>query len=91
MPLVSIVVPSYNHARYLDAAIESVLAQDHRELELIVIDDGSSDGSAALLEKYGKRFHWEVQKTKGIHCYNLKACFHCTLGEWTYIHSYQNK
>jgi len=65
LPLVSIVVPSYNHARYLDAAIESVLAQDHRELELIVIDDGSSDGSAALLEKYGKRFHWEVQTNQG--------------------------
>src|SRR5690349_6912099 len=64
-PLVSIVIPSYNHARYLAAAIESVLAQDHPRVELIVIDDGSTDGSAAVLEKYRGRFHWEVQRNQG--------------------------
>ncbi len=64
-PPVSIVIPSYNHARYLEAAIESVLAQDYAPLELIVIDDGSTDGSAALLAKYGARFRWEVQANQG--------------------------
>ena len=64
-PLVSIVIPSYNHARYLAAAIDSVLAQDYPKVELIVIDDGSTDGSAAILERYRGRFHWEAQLNCG--------------------------
>src|SRR5947207_7126779 len=64
-PLVSIVIPSYNHARYLEAAIESVLAQDYAQVELIVIDDGTTDGSAALLEKYRGRFRFEIQQNQG--------------------------
>lgn len=64
-PIISIVVPSYNHARYLSAAVESVLAQDYGKVELIVIDDGSTDGSREVLERFGKRFHWEVQANRG--------------------------
>ncbi len=64
-PLVSIVVPSYNHERYLGAAIDSILAQDYPEVELIVIDDGSTDGSPAILKSYGARFHWEIQPNRG--------------------------
>src|SRR5688572_17065204 len=64
-PLVSIVVPSYNHARYLGEAIDSILAQDYPKIELIVIDDGSTDGSPEILRGYGKRFHWELQTNQG--------------------------
>jgi glycosyltransferase involved in cell wall biosynthesis len=64
-PLVSIVVPSYNHARYLREAIDSILAQDYARLELIVIDDGSTDGSPEILRGYGTRFHWELQQNQG--------------------------
>src|SRR5687767_10352197 len=64
-PLVSIVIPSYNHARYLERAIESALAQDYPHVELIVIDDGSTDGSAALLERYRSRCRVEVQENRG--------------------------
>lgn len=64
-PLVSIVVPSYNHARYVEAAVESVLAQDYPQIELIVIDDGSTDDSAARLEKYRGRLRLEVQANQG--------------------------
>jgi len=50
-PLVSVVVPVYNHAGYVEAAIRSVFAQDVPSLEMIVIDDGSKDESAAIAER----------------------------------------
>ena len=51
-PLVTTIIPSYNHAQYVGAAIESVLAQDYPNLELIVIDDGSSDDSHEVIRRY---------------------------------------
>jgi len=48
---VAVVIPSYNHAAYVVEAIESVLAQTARDIELVVIDDGSTDGSPALIER----------------------------------------
>ena len=51
-PLVSIVVASYNHSEYLDQRIESLLAQDYQEIEIIVIDDSSTDESREVLKKY---------------------------------------
>lgn len=64
-PLVSIVIPSYNHERYLKEAIDSILAQDYPAVELIVIDDKSTDSSPAVLKSYGTRFHWEFQRNQG--------------------------
>ncbi len=48
-PSVAVVIPSYNHAAYLAEAVQSVLAQTHADLELIVVDDGSTDESLAVL------------------------------------------
>lgn len=53
--LVSIVVPVYNVAPYLHQCVESLLAQTHRRLELIFVDDGSTDGSSAILDTYRER------------------------------------
>jgi glycosyltransferase involved in cell wall biosynthesis len=50
-PLVSIVVPSYNHAPFVEASIRSVFAQTYRALEIIVVDDGSTDDSPAVVER----------------------------------------
>lgn len=52
-PLVSIVIPAYNRAWCLAEAVDSVLAQEFRDFELIVVDDGSADGTPLLLEGYG--------------------------------------
>jgi glycosyltransferase involved in cell wall biosynthesis len=55
-PKVSVCIPSYNHARYLPAAIESVLGQTYRDFEVVIVDDGSSDGSLAIAEGYAARY-----------------------------------
>lgn len=50
--VVSVVVPAYNRVRYIERTIDSVLEQSHEAVELIVTDDGSSDGTAQILECY---------------------------------------
>jgi glycosyltransferase involved in cell wall biosynthesis len=52
VPLISVVLPVYNGEQYLDEAINSILAQTFTDFELIIIDDGSTDGSLAVLQKY---------------------------------------
>ena len=64
-PLVSIVVPSYNHGRYVRAAVQSVLDQSYPCVELIVIDDGSTDESREVLAALGGGFHLESQTNAG--------------------------
>ena len=49
-PLVSVVIPSFNHARFVERALRSVFEQSYRRIELVVIDDGSHDRSPALIE-----------------------------------------
>lgn len=55
MPEVSVVMPCYNHESYICKSVESVLNQTFRDLELIIIDDGSEDRSAALITDYSRR------------------------------------
>jgi glycosyltransferase involved in cell wall biosynthesis len=62
---VSIVIPSYNHGHYVAEAIDSVLAQDYPSLELIVIDDGSTDGTREVLAKYIDRVRVVFQENVG--------------------------
>lgn len=64
-PLVSLVVPAYNAEAYLRQAIDSVLAQDYEPLELIVLDDGSTDGTREILAGYGERVRWDSHPNMG--------------------------
>ena len=64
--LISVVIPCYNDERYLAAAIDSVLAQEHRPLEVLVVDDGSTDDSAAVARRYGSPIRvLSLQSNKG--------------------------
>jgi glycosyltransferase involved in cell wall biosynthesis len=65
-PLVSVMIGVYNGAPYLGEAIDSVLAQTHEPVELIVVDDGSTDDSAAIAESYGARLRCIRQERGGM-------------------------
>ena len=55
LPSVSIVINNHNYGRYLGAAIDSALRQDYEALEVVVVDDGSTDDSRAVIRRYGDR------------------------------------
>lgn len=61
----SLVTPAYNQAQYLAETIDSVLAQDQPGVEYLVLDDGSSDSTPQVLEKYTGRVAWERQPNMG--------------------------
>jgi glycosyltransferase involved in cell wall biosynthesis len=64
-PDVSVVIPCYNAERWVGRAIDSVLAQEGVTVEVIVIDDGSTDGSVDVLRRYEDRIHWETGPNRG--------------------------
>src|SRR5713101_8372569 len=65
-PLISVVIPCYNAEAYLAQAIESALRQEAGLLEVVVIDDGSTDGSAGVARHFGGAVRYEYQANAGI-------------------------
>lgn len=69
MNKVSIIVPAYNVERYIYRAIESALGQNYTNIELVVVDDGSTDCTLEVIKEYGKkdsRLVWKTQKNQGV-------------------------
>ncbi|WP_083829471.1 glycosyltransferase family A protein [Oceanimonas sp. GK1] len=72
-PLVSVVIPCYNHAQFVQESIQSVIDQDYENIELIIIDDGSKDNSVEVIqemipacEERFKRFEFRHRPNKGL-------------------------
>jgi glycosyltransferase involved in cell wall biosynthesis len=76
----SILINNYNYADYLSACIDSALAQTYSDLEIIVVDDGSTDGSRAILAGYGDAVH-TVLKENGGQASSFNAGFAASSGD----------
>ena len=80
-PKISVVTPSFNQAGYLELTLKSVLDQGYPNLEYVVIDGGSTDGSVEIIERYAERLtYWESEPDRG-HAHALNKGFACTTGE----------
>lgn len=69
LPQISIIIPSYNKLNYLKSTLESIFAQKHPKLEVIIQDGGSTDGSIEIIRRYAKKYplilKWESKKDHG--------------------------
>jgi glycosyltransferase involved in cell wall biosynthesis len=66
MPLVSVIIPSYNHAHFVGEAIKSVLEQDYQHYEIILVDDGSTDNTREVVAQFGFKVRYIYQPNQGL-------------------------
>lgn len=80
-PKISIVTPSYNQGKFIEETINSVLGQGYRNLEYVIIDGGSKDGTLEIIKKYEKHLHYWVSEADNGHGHALNKGFAKTTGE----------
>ncbi|HYZ78540.1 MAG TPA: glycosyltransferase family 2 protein [Gaiellaceae bacterium] len=81
-PLVSIVTPSYNQAAFLEETIRSVLEQEYEPIQYVVVDDGSTDASVEIVERYAERLAWWTRQENAGQVAALNRGFERTCGEY---------
>lgn len=81
MPHVSVIIPAYNAERFIQESVDSALAQTHRDVEVIVVDDSSTDHTPARLREYGDRVH-VLRKRNGGAAAARNAGANMARGEW---------
>lgn len=64
-PLVTVITPTYNRAQFLEETIRSVLNQDYKNVEYVVLDDGSTDDTLKIIKKFKDKIVWESHKNIG--------------------------
>lgn len=75
---VSVVIPTYNRPEFVREAIASVLRQDYPDVELVVVDDGSSDGTAAVVREFGTAVRYLWQENRGVSAARNRGAAACT-------------
>lgn len=66
IPLFSVVIPNYNYGHFISTAVESVLSQSLQDFEIIIVDDGSTDGSRRVIEGFGNKVRLVPQRNSGV-------------------------
>ncbi|HTU03074.1 MAG TPA: glycosyltransferase, partial [Candidatus Sulfotelmatobacter sp.] len=66
MPRISVITPTYNCAAFLPGALTSALGQSYRDLEVLVVDDGSTDGTREMVEAFGSPVRYLWQPNRGV-------------------------
>src|SRR3954468_6512910 len=80
-PIISIVTPSYNQADFLEDAIDSVLGQRYPSVEYVIVDGGSTDGSAEIIERNADRLAYWCSEPDAGHADALNKGFAHTTGD----------
>lgn len=83
-PKISVVVVNFNLAKYLEDALRSVVEQGYPNLELIVVDGGSTDGSREIIHQYASHIHWWVSEPDGGQYHAVQKGFARSTGEIMY-------
>lgn len=66
MPKVSVIIPTFNSEQFIEQTIDSVFNQSYKDFELIVVDDGSTDGTDKIISRYKNRITYIRKKNEGI-------------------------